>query len=56
MEAKEKKEELLTVKQICLELQLNQNTKKYVEHKYREKSMTLKEWKVALKKDGLDLK
>jgi len=56
METKEKKEDKLTTKQICLELQLNPNTRKYVEYKYKDKEMTLKDWKTNLKKDGLNLK
>jgi hypothetical protein len=56
MDTKEKKEDKLTTKQICLELQLNTNTRKYVEYKYKDEEMTLKDWKTNLKKDALNLK
>lgn len=45
----------LTTQQVCNELQLNTNTRAYVEHKYKEKEYSLKEWKNLLKKDGLDI-
>lgn len=45
--------EKLTVLQICNEIKANNNTRSYIEHKYRDKEMSLKDWKTNLKKDGL---
>lgn len=39
---------------LCLKLRLNQNTKQYLEHKYKDSVFTETEWKEKLKKDGLD--
>ena len=49
----DKKVENLTAKQASSVLKLNTNSKKYVEHKYGDQEMPLKEWKSNLKKDGL---
>jgi hypothetical protein len=49
----EKKEDTLTPKEVCSTLKVNINSRKYIEHKYRNQEMTLKEWKSNLKKDGL---
>jgi len=44
----------LDTNQICNELQIGKsNTRAYIEHKYKNKSFSLKEWKVKLKKDKL---
>lgn len=44
----------LTISQICIEIKANQNTKAYIEKKYKGKEFTLKEWKTNLKNDGLN--
>jgi hypothetical protein len=43
----------MDVHQICNLLQVNENTRSYVEHKYKDRKMTENEWKTNLKKDGL---
>ena len=47
------KVEKLTTAQICNELKVNQNTRAYIEHKYKNKEFSLKDWKTNLKRDGL---
>ena len=49
----EEKDKKLDINQICNIIKVNQNTKSYIEHKYKGKDMTEKEWKSNLKKDGL---
>ena len=46
-------EEKLSAHQICNAIKANQNTRLYIEHKYKYKELTEKEWKENLKKDGL---
>lgn len=46
-------EEKLSAHQICNAIKTNQNTRLYIEHKYKDKELTEKEWKENLKKDGL---
>lgn len=56
MENKKKEiviEEKLSAHQICNMIKANKNTRSYIEHKYKDKDMTEKEWKENLKKDGL---
>ena len=48
-----KKEDLLDINQICNKLKLNKNSRSYIEHKYKGKEMSLKQWKDNFKKDGL---
>ena len=48
------KEEKVHLNLICLKFRLNQNTKQYLEHKYKDQIFTEKEWRDKLKKDGLD--
>ena len=43
----------LTAHQICNVLRVNQNTRAYIEHKYKDQEMKEDEWKTNLKKDGL---
>lgn len=45
--------EKLSISQICNLIKANKNTRSYIEHKYKNKEMTEKEWKTNLKKDGL---
>lgn len=45
----------LTTQEICNKLKVNTNTRKYIEHKYKGKSMIFSTWKSKLKKDGYDL-
>lgn len=40
--------------QICLIMKFSPNTVDYVHHKYREKMLTVDDWKINFKKDGLD--
>lgn len=49
----EEKKDILDINQICNMLKLNKNTRSYLEMKYKNKDLTLKEWKVNLKKDKL---
>lgn len=56
MENKKKEiviEEKLSAHQMCNLLKVNQNTRLYIEHKYKDKEFTEKEWKENLRKDGL---
>jgi len=46
-------EEKLSAHQICNVIKANKNTRLYIEHKYKDKELTEKEWKENLKKDGL---
>ena len=48
-------EEKLSAHQICNVIKANNNTRLYIEHKYKDKELTEKEWKENLKKDGLTL-
>lgn len=45
--------EKLDTTQISNLLKVNKNTRSYIEHKYKNKELTEKEWKTVLKKDGL---
>lgn len=49
----ERTDDELNTNQICNLLQVNENTRLYVEHKYKDRQMTDNEWKTNLKKDGL---
>lgn len=51
----EKTEVLMSIPNICLLLKISGNTRSYIEHKYKDKSFTEKQWKENLKKDGLSL-
>ena len=56
MENKKKEiviEEKLSAHQICNVIKANKNTRLYIEHKYKNKELSEKEWKENLKKDGL---
>ena len=56
MENKKKEiviEEKLSAHQICNVIKANKNTRLYLEHKYKNKELSEKEWKENLKKDGL---
>jgi hypothetical protein len=46
-------EEKLSAHQICNIIKANKNTRLYIEHKYKNKELSEKEWKENLKKDGL---
>lgn len=49
------KELKMNVQNICNELKVNKNTRSYIEHKYKDKEFTIKDWKINLKKDGLSI-
>ena len=51
----EKTEMLISIPNICLLLKISGNTRSYIEHKYKDKSFTEKQWIENLKKDGLSL-
>ena len=38
---------------VCNELKVNQNTRNYILHKHKLVNLSLKDWKILLKKDGL---
>lgn len=48
------KEKELTPKMICNSLKIQGNYKNFVLKKYKNKKLTLTEWKNFLKQDGLD--
>jgi hypothetical protein len=47
------KVEILDINQICNLIKANENTRSYIEHKYKNREMTEKDWKVNFKKDRL---
>lgn len=49
------KESKLNAIKICNELKVNKNTRSYIEHKYKGKEFFIKDWKINLKKDGLNI-